>query len=873
MIMKRPVEGFGPTALWLLILVCSPRLSADPPCDDDLRQAIQELAHERFVVRQRALKRLEAASERAEHLLRAATRSDDPEVERQARTLLQRLVLRIDRTTPPDIAHRLLLFHQSADKPAVQAQILRELLDLGDAAHGHVMRLLDTSTVDQRRLILEEFSHDDWRILSALVARGRDEIAFDLVGEALAAQLSSITPHFAYLVAQRQQLETRLADYRKRLDRGGLTFDARVLVTLASFQGDAEQALSAARRADDLQLLRSWLIETGRWSELADSVLVPSLTPQVIADWGVRLGALRHSGRQEEVRQEIAMVENLTTDTRGRGRPSRTTGNIVKILLLNEQTESALTLLSRTNESRRLVELKLALGQIDEALQLSEAAAEAERGVHIAAGIAHMDLLIRLGLRERARKWIERLHAQKGEIPEIWREPVTIALIRLGMRDEGKQAVRKAIESRDPGVERLLSTLEPRLGPDAEVCYRLVVQGLPDGSIDQHLEQLHEIAEGRWQVAELERLVRQQVPVTEVNGARQYTAVARRVARWGLVSAARDLATDPAWADAPPEALVWLADTLADSNHWAEAAAVYQRAWQRERTAPLPLFLMAHATSQAAPQHPEVRTWIQRSHRLPVGNISVRQGFYAALSSRGFTHDALEELDICYKLRDRGTTSVIELNDELARVWTRMGRPAAAASVLRHNIFRVLFPSRGYVRNEAYLHLPAMVRLLQALALYQEGDDRGAAKEVEIAESLSPMFMEIPLHLAPVLRQRGDPRAADRLLERFEERWRRIVEQFPDDAEAHFQLARLALLGKGRADQALKSARRAVDLNPLDPVYQEILAEVLFQTGHRPEALVTIQNCRRLPHADWHRCRRILNCYERGESAGPILAE
>lgn len=874
MVIRHVARGALGALFLLLGTLREARLHAEPPRDEELRQAIQDLGHERFAVRQRALKLLEAAGERAEPLLRAAARSDVPEIERQARMLLERLIFRIAPDTPPPIADRLIRFHQERDRSAQQAQILRELLELGDSAHDHVLRLLDASSVDQRRWILDEFSRDNWRILASLVARGHDEIALDLMNEALEAQLLSITPHFVFAVAQRGQLDVWVSDFQKRLDRGGLAFDARVLTSLALHRGDLDRALNAARRANDPLLLRHVWIETEQWSELADSTAVRSLAPSTIGDWGLRLTALQRLGRQDEWTQELTLLDGVSFEPRGRGRPSRTSWNLAKILLLNEQTARALALLSKLGESRALVELKAARGDVREAWQLSEAAAQAEQGGRIATRLAHVEFLFRLGLKEQARTWLERLNTQRGEVPEpLWLESKIAWLIRLGMREEAKRLVCAASESSETRLGTLLAALEPRLGPDADICFRLLSQVDPESGLEQRLDRLHDLATERAERNDLERLVRQRVPITEVNGVKQYEAVARLVARWGLVQTAMDLLRDPAWHEAPAEALIWLGDTLFDHRHWAEAAAAYQRAWQRERTAPLPLFLYADATSRLNPQHPDVASRIQRSHRVPMGNLALRQSFYTSLRSRGFAGDALEELQTCYKLRDFGASSIIEMTDELARHHVRMGKPEEAVSLIQKNVLRIMPPSRGYVRYEAYLHLPATLRLLRAWALYRQGDGTAAQKEADLAESLSPLLTEIPWRLVPVLRQRGEHAAAERMLERFDERWQRIVEDFPDYAEAHHQRARLDLFLRQQAERALASARRAVELDPLNPTYHETLAEVLFQTGQPREALATILRCRRLPKADWHRCRRILDRYERGESALPILDE
>src|SRR5262249_20200855 len=92
--------------------------------------------------------------------------------------------------------------------------------------------------------------------------------------------------------------------------------------------------------------------------------------------------------------------------------------------------------------------------------------------------------------------------------------------------------------------------------------------------------------------------------------------VARRAGRSPLRRTAIPKAVDTA---STPDLLVQLGDAHADEKDWGKAALFYGKAWDADRSQPLPLFLRGWALQQAGDDK-EGKKLIELSHLLPLAD-------------------------------------------------------------------------------------------------------------------------------------------------------------------------------------------------------------------------------------------------------------
>src|SRR5207247_241685 len=137
-----------------LLLLAGPAVAA-PPTEAEIKTAIQQLGDERFAVREKAMKALWQAGPAVEALLREALNNPDPEVVKRVRTLLDRILYRIEPDTPAEIVTMMQKYKAgTADE---QIAVVKDLLKLGNKSHVYLLRLLDAVDEARRRAWMDQF--------------------------------------------------------------------------------------------------------------------------------------------------------------------------------------------------------------------------------------------------------------------------------------------------------------------------------------------------------------------------------------------------------------------------------------------------------------------------------------------------------------------------------------------------------------------------------------------------------------------------------------------------------------------------------------------------------------------------------------------
>ena len=140
-------------------------------------------------------------------------------------------------------------------------------------------------------------------------------------------------------------------------------------------------------------------------------------------------------------------------------------------------------------------------------------------------------------------------------------------------------------------------------------------------------------------------------------------------------------------------------------------------------------------------------------------------------------------------------------------------------------------------------HIVSEEFLARALSEIDAGDIPSALNRIERFEQLRPSGIEICEHAYPRLVKRGAQADADRLLERCSSRMLKHLEQWPQDAGSHNNLAWMYARCERHLDEALKHAQLAVELSEDAPTYIDTLAETHFRLGHLDEALRLAEKC------------------------------
>jgi tetratricopeptide (TPR) repeat protein len=831
------------------------------PSDEQIRQAIKDLGAEKFAVRQRAAKLLMSAGDAAEKPLREAARGRDPEVVRQARLLLDRILYRVDPDTPQAVVDLMTRFRQAEGSATEQATAVREMLRHGSRGHKFLVRLLDAVDDKTRQVILDQFAYDDWKVLGSLVADGHEPLVDELLDKAMAAQLDSAIPHYAGFQMLNGRLDAKVKEARARAEQSGQVFDARVLYALCRLADDREGTLWAARRCEDPLRVDRQLAEMGRWSELLAGLSPPRSGLIEVTDLGYRGAYQRLAGRDADFKQTVAKIEEYGNKPDGRrNRP----WYAAKVLLINERPAEALALLRKQGQNEVLVEFLVSQARLREALELSEASAKEESGRGYTSRAAHIDLLLRAGLSAKAREWLTKLSADMGESTEPgWLDRLSAFEVRLGDRAAAEKRLLARLERNDgSSLGPTFTALYPRLDWRAEALLTMLRQQQPNVDLSRQVEKLHQIDEGKFPAGELTELLRSSYPVNRHTSQPRFDVVAQLVAGLQQPDAAAALLVDPTWEAAPADVRLSLGDTLAEAGRWPAAANAYRRAWEQDKGLALPLFLYAQALLKANPNDAKAKDLVERSHRVPLGGDWARYHFHLALAERGYGEDAFREAGICVRLAGPNMGLVL---DRLASQLAQRGESEAAAAILERNVLRWLPIGNSPHLATTYSRLAGEVHFLRARAHLAGGRKAEAFREVDAAEAQYPANLSPAIRLVPALENAGEKERAEQLFERVAGHWRKACEEFPDCALAHNQIAWLCARCRRNLDEALTHARKAVELAPQEPAYKDTLAEVLFQRGDRQSAVEQINACIKLAPSNAGFYRRQLMRFRTGQ--------
>jgi tetratricopeptide (TPR) repeat protein len=123
------------------------------------------------------------------------------------------------------------------------------------------------------------------------------------------------------------------------------------------------------------------------------------------------------------------------------------------------------------------------------------------------------------------------------------------------------------------------------------------------------------------------------------------------------------------------------------------------------------------------------------------------------------------------------------------------------------------------------------------VGLAKAGKYDEAVREARRGLAILPGDVDLTERLVPVLDAGSRKKDADELYRSVKGVYDKLLKDHPKSAFAHNQIAWLAATCRRDLDKGLASARKAVELAPENAGYHDTLAEVLFQSGKKKEAI------------------------------------
>jgi tetratricopeptide (TPR) repeat protein len=178
----------------------------------------------------------------------------------------------------------------------------------------------------------------------------------------------------------------------------------------------------------------------------------------------------------------------------------------------------------------------------------------------------------------------------------------------------------------------------------------------------------------------------------------------------------------------------------------------------------------------------------------------------------------------------------------------------AAAGLWERAFLANLNNSVSFVEPWANIVVPALVHKTRALGLIQSGKIEQAMSEARTTMHQVPADADALIELVNALDKSGHRTEADKLYQDQTAIYRRLTSDYPKSGPAHNQLAWAQGMCHRELDDALKNAKRAVELEPTSTASLDTLAEVFFARGDAQDAAAQMQRCIELePHVPRHR--------------------
>lgn len=854
-----------------------------PVTAEGIAEAIRRLGDDSYELREKATEYLWEARLAALPALEAALASDDPEVISRARRVLERSKYGIFPDTPDEIARLAVQYREG--NTHLRRQMILNLVSKGADAFPTLVAISRTETdAGLRTYLAERIRHNARGFVQSLILADDLDAAEQILDMAALSdegirELAAYELAIGRLDRRVEKLRTLLAA-AEAAGPGAAAAQGMALVPpgpegiavvrrqLAWFQraaGDLDGAIAIARTLDDARLLDVLLYDAGRWNELADRL--DKKPEKDIEDLGHLAAYHRLSGNAQGFDEAIAAIQAHAAEHPDDALQS------AKALFINDRPNEAIELLKSHSGSLRAEKPWVAFdhlcmqGRYREALAFAREYVGSSEDGRFELQLRMAEVLHDLGHKDDARETLDKLAGQVREKDDLNRvtQLATIAGVerKLGQFDSAWQLTAEALVALDnparPG-EVLGHVFTPRIKDIAAVIWPALREIDSDLPVERSLARLDALLAGPGRPEFNEALFSELV---ETGTKRLADAPDAKRAEWqerlanlfelhGRHDEARQ-ALARAAVELPGAALqIRLGHAAAQDGQWEEAAGWYSQAIEADPSDPLPHFYRGVALERLG-RADEGKTLLRKAEILLCSDAKRRSSLAQDLEKLGLKDEAIRQrqfiartaavdsLDASNNLGQIGNAVIRQDGLRAGDCWERSLLPC-----LRRPIF--LSNDRGM------LTIPHLIRKARGRGLLDSGRTDEALVQIELSRRYLPTEVDLAISFVPALERAGRTGDADALFQKIYEANDRNCGEFPDSSRLHNEIAWLAVKTNRRLDDALRHARRAVELEPDNAAYIDTLAEVEFARGNKAEAIRRMERCLELePRNEYYR--------------------
>lgn len=830
----------------------SPPTAAAMPGDDQAARAVRDLGDPSFAVRQQATEFLWRLGPVAEPALLQAFASDDPEVRVRARAILDRFRYGLFANTDP--ASAALINRFRAGDAGVQREVMVQLVK-----RGALKSILALAAAERNAELRSEWeTHADDVLLAVvppLLARGETRQAEELLRAG--AQTADGMRHWsAYL-----SLAGKLDDEISRGSADGS--DSKESLQRRTFQlrahGDLDEASETAAQVSS-ELLGELLYEGRNWPVLArlhDERILRERLGADLEALGYAAAYHRLAGNQREFAKTISSIRDFAKRQEGHG------WYAAEALLVNGQVDDALELMVPDNRAAAF-QVRCVQQRYREAFELA--------GVPYPHGLTP--------------SWFEQV-VQRAEMPsrdsdERFRLAIYAArLLRdLGQPDAAANALEMmaagTLSDRDGRRIRSIVEAECKLGLTAAALQHAAVslakdthpyalslllpeepaaarhwwdyfrQHAPELEIEERLRRVWGLL-GPDEADRLGDRAADELIASAREKAQAYDSETRQMWLETLARTCLHLGKRPtargfyeAAAATSVDAALKVGDLWSEDQRWEQAAEWYEKACQLQPQNALALYLRGQALVRAG-RPAEGQTFMARAKLLPLAGRS-RHDLAAGMETHGFVEDAAEQWQLILRT---GPFRQWQVFDAAKRTGNAVCAtdPLTAAACWESMLLSCLSRRMAFIEIGGYIQIPFVIHKARARGLLAIGRNPDALQEIRLCQRYHPGDPSLAEDLVPVLETAGLPAEAEELFQSTFTHLHEICHDFPLSALHHNNLAWMAARCNRQLDEALRLARRAVELNPSSAAYLDTLAEVSYRLGQVEDAIGYEQRC------------------------------
>jgi tetratricopeptide (TPR) repeat protein len=845
-----------------------------PPTKEQIAKWIRELGDNDFEVRQSASKRLWETGKTSEALLREALSSDDAEVVRRSRELLDKFKWGIYPDTPENIV-QLIEQYRSSEDEAPRREAIVKLLDADTAGLAALVRIAHAEENEAARtLVIENVTAASAQALPHVLMDGDYATLEDLLEvcalESTDPNIEAPVYNYVAFCLLDKRLDDRVKQFKGRFDVKPSASVRRLLVHLLCVKGDLAEARKVA--GDDDRLLEHVLHQQRDWKALAERKAENAADePGKMA-----LAAAYHhlAGNTKEANRILDAMrkhieDNLQPGANGDPNISTSVLLVARALMLNDRTKDALDLLRKdakiAGQFEMAVDVLAMQTRIKEALELLDEAPAPNPESRWQPDLKRARLLQQVGEKDKAVEIFKKLAGRiQPEADANYFCELIEAENECGFKDLAREhAVELLGRSINDALEqRVLAVFHPKENESAHIWWE-VLRG--DRDQDRKIDtaalfkQWQAIMDGKpvdakWSEELARRAADKDKPDDERE--RGYLALAQASQAAGRQKEAQaHLEKACALQNAGISSFLKLGDLHAARQGWDKAADVYQRGAQHNRMEALPVYLSGWALIKAG-QAEKGGKQIELSHWIPLGSAERRMDFAQELARRGFADDARRERELI--LRICGTSVGDNFEDEQrARSAAESLRAQAIDAVRRNQYLKAAEyseiamlplhrPEISFALPASYFAVPQQIHRFRARGLLDQGKIEEALKEADYCQTNDLADIELPILMTAALEAKGRKKDADRIYAKVHDLMVEYCKQYPQSASGHNNIAWLCVRCRRDLPEGLKQAQRANELSPDTASYLDTLAEAHFQTGDKDKAVALMRRCTEL---------------------------